>query len=255
MTTSRVPSAQPPMVCLGSIIQVNNKFCHLDITSQQKFLEALGISTPVDISDLLIPGSTKLKLGDQRRLPMHFGLLVNPSDSCLRIGDFAALDKGLSSSLHDLVRLGESKCHLDVVLDLSLPLECLRLTRIPVAINIYCSAHAELGKDICNILDRKKLYLQHPLSILPDIQYRNPHFLGKVHQSMVGPRESLREAQLRYLILENLAPTEQREGLRFLFQEGRQYDDMKTLRRKIGLATKEEWNELKEIKPVFVEEL
>ncbi|SCO54575.1 uncharacterized protein FFNC_15579 [Fusarium fujikuroi] len=244
MTTKRFSVQQAPMVCMGSVVEVGDKFCQLNITSQQKFLEAVGISAPVDISNLLTKDSTELRVGDERRPLRHFDLSAIPNSTCLRVGDFATSNEDLSQKLRVLLELGEAKCRLGAVLDSSLPLECSQMTTMPVFINIYCSLESE--GDVERVIEKLDIYLQHPLYVPTNIQYHNPQYLGEVDQSMVGLYENFRETQLRYLAFENLAPPQLKEGLRYLFQEGRQHDDMECLRLKIGMTTAEEWQDLEE---------
>ncbi|KAI8416638.1 hypothetical protein FOFC_02951, partial [Fusarium oxysporum] len=244
MTTNIFSLPQPPMVCMGSISRVNTKLCHVDITSQHRFIEALGINAPVDINNLLTKDSTKFRSRDHQREPLHFALFAIPNKSCIRIGEFATLDDGLSSILHALLALGESTCRLGVTVDSFLPVECLQFTRCPIAINIYCSPDPESKERCEGVLDRWKIYLQHPLFMPPDIQYSNPHVFGEVDQSMVGPSQSFREVQLWYLVFENLAHPELKEGLRYLLQKVWTSDSIEAIRRSIGVTTEEEWKSL-----------
>ncbi|EXK25337.1 hypothetical protein FOMG_17998 [Fusarium oxysporum f. sp. melonis 26406] len=244
MTTNIFLLPQPPMECMGSISRVNNKLCHLDITSREKFIEALGISAPVNLSNLLTKDSTKFRARDHQREPWHFALFSIPNNYYLHIGEFATLDDGLSSILHDLLGLGESTCRLGVVLDPFLPLECLQLTRIPTEINIYCSPDP-MSRNLCErALDKWKLYLQDPLSVPLGIQYRNPQCFGDDYASIVGPSEILREAQLCYLAFENLARPELKEGFRYLLQKVWTSDSIEDIRLSIGMTTEEEWKYL-----------
>ncbi|EGU71906.1 hypothetical protein FOXB_17585 [Fusarium oxysporum f. sp. conglutinans Fo5176] len=138
MTTNIFSLPQPPMIS-----RVNTKLCHVDITSQHRFIEALGINAPVDINNLLTKDSTKFRSRDH----------------------------------------------------------------------------------------------QH-------IQYSNPHVFGEVDQSMVGPSQSFREVQLWYLVFENLAHPELKEGLRYLLQKVWTSDSIEAIRRSIGVTTEEEWKSL-----------
>ncbi|KNB15628.1 hypothetical protein FOXG_21410 [Fusarium oxysporum f. sp. lycopersici 4287] len=242
------------------ISRVNTKLCHLDVTSRHKFIEALGINAPVDISNLLTKDSTKLRAGDHQREPWHFALFAIPNKSRLRIGEFATLDDGLSSILHDLLSLGENICRLGVTVDSFLPVECLQFTRCPIAINIYSSPDPESKARCERVLDGWKIYLQHPLFVPPGIQYSNPHLYDEVDlsrvglseslrddQSMVGPRKNLREVQLCYLVFENLAPPELKEGLRYLLQKVWTSDSIETIRWSIGATTEKERKSLEKL--------
>ncbi|KAF4971239.1 hypothetical protein FSARC_1861 [Fusarium sarcochroum] len=193
------------MICLGSIVQVDDEFCHLNVTSLTKFRAALGFSHPTCISDLIVDSSaTKiaeqlldLGTGDRRPAPQHFYLSVDGNTGHLCVGDFATLSEKVSLELRDLSKLGESICRLAITLDLALPLGCLDMMTIPVLVNIYWNSDSGLSPDLS-----PSLYLQHPLYTPPGCLYDNPQFFGKVTQDMVGPSQRFAWTQLSYLLFE-----------------------------------------------------
>ncbi|RKL13857.1 hypothetical protein BFJ70_g15811 [Fusarium oxysporum] len=229
MSANDVISGKVSMVCIGSVIECDKQLFHLNFTSPKLFLEALNIRAPIDIRNLTAKDSAdlwkQLSQWEVERSPREFYLSATDiNNNRLCIDNFATLDEYSLLILHDLLKLSEDECRLSVVLDLSLPLECLRMTSIPIQINIYCSPEPAPKLRVERILDRWNLYLQHPIFVPHGVQYDNWQFLGKVEPAMVGSSEPMREMQLCYLVFENLAPEEWKLGLRRLFQEARNHD-------------------------------
>lgn len=124
------------------------------------------------------------------------------------------------------------RCGFGVVINTGLPFNDAVISRVPVSVNVYgpaCDREA-VGTELGNM----DLFLQRPDYHPPGYIYNNPHYLGTVKQTDIGPADFTFGMQVMFLAIENYSGQEaarMRQLLRTRFDWGREEKEAENHRR------------------------
>ncbi|EWZ78907.1 hypothetical protein FOXG_17261 [Fusarium oxysporum f. sp. lycopersici 4287] len=144
---------------------------------------------------------------DASRPPYHCPI-VKPADddeSQYAIGKLMLLDQETSELLSDMIKRHET-LSFGCVIDRGLPLEEWQLKKVPIYVNVYCPS--DTLEELDSVLQTLGINLEHPFHVPPGIQGPVPVRSGiKLREpKLVRDR---RLGQLQYMVIQNLAPSEQ----------------------------------------------